>query len=122
MNGPAPEDGHVELRHGDHVIAARVAWRNGQRLGLAADERLPVEEIAMLGCSHGLQLIAAARPSRTRGFERVNSDSRLRSRALEFVSAALIGGLFSLAAAGLMAEAFARPIARVAAALDAPPP
>ena len=117
-NRPAPKDDHVELRQGEHVIAARIMWRNGQRLGLAAEDRVPVEDIVTLGCSPGLQLIAADRPPRERQFERINSDSRLRSRALEFASLALIGAMLSLAAASLMVEAFAYPIHRVAAALD----
>jgi hypothetical protein len=39
-NRPAPKDGQVELRHAEHVIAGRVIWQNGPRLGLAVEERL----------------------------------------------------------------------------------
>ncbi len=116
-NRPAPRDGQVELRHAGHVIAARVMWRNGSRLGLAAEDRLPVEDIVTLGGSTGAEVIPAG-PPRERRSERINSESRVHSRALQFTSMALIGAALSLTAAGLMTEAFARPIARVAAALD----
>src|SRR5215213_7636016 len=58
-NGKASDDGVVELRHGPLVITARVAWRNGQRIGLASEERLPVDQIVTLGISPALELIAA---------------------------------------------------------------
>jgi hypothetical protein len=117
-NRPAPKDGHVELRHAGHVIVARVMWRNGARLGLAAEDRLPVEDIVTLGGSAGFQVSAADRPPLERRIERVNSESRHRSRGMQFVGLALIGAALSLTAAGLMAQAFAHPMERVAAALD----
>jgi hypothetical protein len=71
-----------------------------------------------LGCAAGFQVIAVSRPPVERRVERIGTESRHRSRALQFVSLALVGGAFSLAVAGLMTEAFAHPIERVAAALD----
>src|SRR4051794_36406877 len=43
-----PEGSMVELYRGDRVIVARVVWREGARVGLRSDERLPVDEIMSL--------------------------------------------------------------------------
>src|SRR5690349_10239243 len=48
----------VELRRGDHIILARVVWRDGGRAGLQAEERVPIEEIVTIGQSSALQLTA----------------------------------------------------------------
>ena len=117
-NRAAPADGQVELRHGEYLIAAHVVWRNGQRIGLAVEERLPVEEIVTLACSAGLTAVTLNGPPRERRFERINSDSRIRSRALQFGSMVLIGAVFSIMVVSLMDEAFAGPMDRIAAALD----
>jgi len=58
------------------------------------------------------------RPPVERRVERIGTESHHRSRALQFVSLALVRGALSLAVAGLMTEAFAHPIERVSAALD----
>jgi hypothetical protein len=97
-------------------------WRDGARLGLAAEDTLPVEDIVILGRASGAEFQTADGPPRERRFERINSESRLRSRALQFASMALIGAALSLNAASLVAEAFARPIERVAAALGGQAP
>src|SRR3954466_7284207 len=57
-----PSSGVVELRRGEHVIVARVAWREGSRAGLCAEERVPVEEIMTLSQATALQLTAAGTP------------------------------------------------------------
>jgi hypothetical protein len=116
-SGPAPKDNRVELRQGDHSIAARVVWRKGQRLGLATEERLPLEDIVTLGISPALQLMAVKRPSREQRSGCAFAESRQHSRAMEFVSVLMIGAFLSLAAVDLVAQAFARPISRVAAVL-----
>ena len=41
----APKGSVVELHRGDHVIVARVVWRDGARVGLQSTDRVPVEEI-----------------------------------------------------------------------------
>src|SRR4029078_12325215 len=55
----APSGDTVELRRGDHVIVARVVWRDGSRAGLHSDDRLPVEQILSLSQAPALQLTAA---------------------------------------------------------------
>lgn len=105
----------VELRRGDHVIIARVMWRDGARAGLKAEDRVPVEEIIVLGRSPAYRLTAAAGERRRQ--PRSEDRSRLRGRAIEFASVVVIG--VSLAGAGLVMieQAFTRPLALVATAL-----
>ena len=54
----APMGSEIELRRGEHVILARVVWRDGAKVGLRADDRVPIEEIVTLGQSRVLQLSA----------------------------------------------------------------
>ena len=109
------EGTRVELRRGDHVIVARVMWRDGGRAGLQAEDRVPVEEILTLGLSPSLQLTAS--PGERRKHPRTGDQSRLRGRAVEFAGVAAIA--VSLAGGGLVMveRAFARPLALVSAAL-----
>lgn len=112
---PMVEGTQVEVRRGDHVILARVMWRDGGRAGLRAEERVPVEEIMTLGQSLSLQLTAANRERRRH--LRAADRCRLRGRAIEFAGVLTIAA--SLAGAGLVMieQAFARPLALVSAAL-----
>ena len=106
----------VEICRGDHVISARVVWRDGGRAGLKTDERVPVEEIVTLAKTSPLQLTAVpdGRGKKPRNHDR----SRSRGRSIEFVGVLVIA--LSLAGAGLtmVESAFARPLALVAAVLD----
>jgi hypothetical protein len=112
---PIARDSEVEIHRGGRVIVARVIWRDGGRTGLQADERLPVEDMMILGPSPSLRLIAPASERRSR--LRPQDHSRLRGRAIEFAGIAAIA--VSLASAGLVMieAAFARPLALIAAAL-----
>ena len=105
----------VELCRGEHMILARVVWRDGGRAGLRAKERVPIEEIVMSGHAAALQLAAANGERRRR--PRPEDSSRLRGRAIEF--AGLLAVVVTLAAGGIsMVEAaFARPMAAVASTL-----
>ena len=105
----------VELRRGEHMIVARVVWRDGARAGLRCDERVPVEEIVMLGHAPALQLTATN--GERRRHPRPEVSSRLRGRAIEF--AGLLAIIAALAGAGvsMVGAAFARPLAAVALAL-----
>jgi hypothetical protein len=112
---PIARGSEVEIYGADRIIIARVIWRDGGRTGLRSDDRLPVEEIMILGPSRSLQLTAAT--GERRKVPRFEDHSRLRGRAIEFAGVAAIA--VSLAGAGLvMVEtAFARPLALIAAAL-----
>jgi len=105
----------VELCRGEHMIVARVVWRDGGRAGLRAKERVPIEEIVMSGHAAALPLAAANGERRRR--PRPEDSSRLRGRAIEF--AGLLAVVVTLAAGGIsMVEAaFARPMAAVASTL-----
>lgn len=126
VHAPHGVDGDVvEVCRGNHVICARVVWREGPRAGLQADERLPVEEIMTLSQSQALQLTAAEvlsrdRRSRRRGF----SDSRIHGRAFEFVSVGIIAASLALSTASMVEAALARPFAAISAVLSGalPPP
>jgi hypothetical protein len=90
-------------------------WRDGARAGLKAEERVPLEEILVLGQSPAYQLTAQTGERRKR--PRRDDRSRLRGRAFEFASVVVIGA--SLAGAGLemIEQAFARPLAVVSVVL-----
>jgi hypothetical protein len=116
---PAPEGTIIELRRGDHVIVARVMWRQGPRVGLQAEERLPVEEILTVSQSAGLQL-TAARPrtvERRKHPRRQHDHSRMRARAIEFIGTAVIGLSLAGGAVAMAVQAFARPLMVVKSAL-----
>ena len=112
---PMVEGTQVEVRRGDHVILARVMWRDGGRAGLRAEERVPVEEIMTLGQSPSLQLTAANRERRKH--PRAADRSRLRGRAIEFAGVLTIAASLAGAALVIIEQAFARPLALVSAAL-----
>ena len=113
----APTGSQIELRRGNHVIVARVVWRDGAKAGLRADERVPIEEIVTLGQSQVLQLSAGACPPERRKYPRAEDRYRLRARAFEFAGVVAIGASLAGGAILLVEEAFARPLAIVQAAL-----
>jgi hypothetical protein len=114
-----PQGSTVELRRGDHVIVARVVWREGARVGLHADEQLPVEQIMSLGQCQTLQLTARAGPAAERRLRpRAEADdARLRGRAMEFVSVGVIALCLALTIWSIAQEALASPMAAVRTAL-----
>lgn len=118
IRGAAPGS-TVELRHGDHVIVARVVWYNGTRAGLRAEERVPVEAIVTMAraamvqppAAGGLPVVERRKQPRT------HEDHRLRARATEFASVGLIAIFFAATVFSMVEQAFARPLAMVRAAL-----
>lgn len=115
----APEGSLVELRRGDHVIVARVMWRDGARVGLQSDERLPVEEILSLSQSKSLQLVAAdgALLERRKYRRFTIDDSRLRGRALEYIGVLVIILSLSFTIFAMAQHALAAPFKQIEAAL-----
>ena len=111
----------VELRHAGAIITARVVWREGARAGLAAESRVPVEEILSASQAPGLQLTAVDVPQAApRAKTRSHDDHRIRSRMMEFVWVGAIGVTLAAGAAYLVVEALSAPMARVSAALSTP--
>ena len=105
----------VEVRRGDHVIIARVVWRDSGRAGLQAEERVPVEEIMTLGKSPALRLTAP--PAERRKQPRPGESSRLRGRAMEFAAFATISACLAAAGLSMVQAAFARPIEMISEVL-----
>jgi len=114
-NFSALDERVVELWHGDHAITARVVWREGPRAGLRAEERIPVEEILCPTASPSLPLRAAIVERRKR--PRGDQESRIRARAFEFVSVALIAAALAFGFSSWVGEALAQPLALVRTAL-----
>jgi hypothetical protein len=115
-----PEGATVEVRRGDHAIFARVAWRSGDRVGLQADDKLPVEEIMSTSSAQSLRLVADGGKlvERRKRPRKAESDSRLRGRAIEFIGVGAIVLALSLGAWTIAERALAKPIEQVEAALD----
>lgn len=113
------EGSTVELRRGEHVIVARVMWRDGARVGLRSDERLPVEEIMSLSGSKALQLVASdgTRVDRRRRPRPKSHDARLRGRKMEFLGVAALVLCLVLSSWIMVEAAFAKPLALIGAAL-----
>lgn len=116
-----PEGSIVELRRGDHMIVGRIVWRDGSRVGLQSESRVPVEEIMSLSGSQALQLVASEgaliERRRTRRPADPASDSRLQGRALEFAAVLAIAVALAIGAWSTAQQAFAKPMERASAAL-----
>ena len=117
IRGAAPGS-TVELRHGDHVIIARVVWHNGTRAGLSAEDRVPVEAIVTMARAAMAQPAASELPVIERRKQpRTHEDHRVRARALEFASVGLIAIFLAATVFSMVEQAFARPLAMVRTAL-----
>jgi hypothetical protein len=116
----APKGTIVELRRGEHVILARVMWRDGARLGLQSDERLPVEQIISVSQSKALQLVAAdgAHIERRKKQRPGLVDARIRGRVLEFIGVGAMVLCLALSVWAMAQQAFAKPLAALGAALS----
>lgn len=110
----------VELHRGDHVIIARIVWREGSRAGLQSDERVPVEQIMSLSQSSSLRLVASdgVLIDRRRRPRRAQADARSRGRAIEFAGTAAILIVFALGAVAMAQQALVDPLGKVEAALS----
>lgn len=114
----SPNDSVVELRRGEHVIVARVVWRDGGRIGLQSAERVPVEKIMSTHAAQPQRFGTGDRPVERRRHSRdAASSARIRGRAMEFVAVGLIGVSLASAAWLMVEQALARPLALVASAL-----
>jgi hypothetical protein len=116
---PLLRGSYVELRRGPYVIVARVVWGEGGRAGLRAQDRMPVEQIVTLAGAPGQPTAPATAPLRfeRRSRPRSHEGNRQLGRAMEFACFAVIGLFASTAVLAFVAEALARPLAQVRAAL-----
>jgi hypothetical protein len=117
---PAPKGTQVELHRSDHVIIARVMWRDGAKVGLQAEERLPVQEIVSAGQSRTLRVTAfdGARVERRQPPRSPAGDARLRGRVMEFIAVSAIAATLAISVWAMAQQALARPMAQVANALS----
>jgi len=108
----------VELRRGEHVIIARVVWREGARLGLRSEDRVPVEEIMSLSGSQALQLVADhGSLVERRRYRLPAAESRLKGRIIEYAAVVAIGVALAGGAWTMARQALVRPFADASAAL-----
>ncbi len=114
---PLTRGTEVEIRRGDHIIVARVVWRDGGRAGLKSEDRVPVEQIVTLGQSPALQLTAASGERRKR--PRIEEQGRIAGRSIELAGVVLIALALAGAGQSMMQSALARPLSVVSAALAA---
>ena len=115
----AAQGSTIELWHGDHVIVAKVVWRNGTRVGVRADERVPVEDIMTSSAAPAPQPVAAdGKPVERRKRPRTHEQNRYRGRAIEFAAAVAVAVPLAIGAFALVEQALAQPLASVGAALD----
>lgn len=117
-NHLAAQGSVVEIWHREHVIIARVVWRKGNRAGLQAENRVPVEELMTAGQAPSLQLTATQWPQMDRRKKtRSHDESRLRARAIEFAGLAIITASLAGGVAGIVGQALERPLVLVETAL-----
>jgi hypothetical protein len=110
---PLERGSWVELRREELTIRAEVVWRSGGKVGLRAEDRLPIEEIACDGTDWSAETASRQPPANAQR----RPDSRARGRSIEFASV-VAGSLVMVAVAGLLVQrAFAAPLAIVAEAL-----
>lgn len=116
---PPQRGSYVELRRGEQVIIGRVMWCKGSRVGLRAQDRVPIEAIVTKQGAQALRLTADnGRPVERRRFDRTHERSRLGARLFEFASVAAVGAMLSVAVVSVVSRAVAEPLSRVRTALD----
>lgn len=113
----APKGSVVELHRGDHVIVARVVWRDGARVGLQSTDRVPVEEIMSGEGAQALRLTADGQAIERRRRPREASDARIRARVMEFMAVGAIAASLATGAWLMTEQALERPMALIASAL-----
>ena len=116
----APEGSIVELHRGDHVILARVVWRDGLKAGLRTEDRLPVDQILAAGDHAPVQLVTsngAIVERRTKARSEA-ADAREFGRKLEFVGACVLVLGFALLVGLAVFDVLAAPTSRIEHTLE----
>jgi hypothetical protein len=111
---------YVEIRRGQQVIVARVAWRNGHRAGLRSRDSILASALISGGNAPEAptsEPYVERRSQPRQSVKAQHSDSRLAGRAIEFASFGFIAAMLGVAALSIVSEAFARPMAAVSAVL-----
>lgn len=107
---------YVELNRGNHSIVGRVVWATSQKLGLVAQDKIPIEAlISDPNCL--IELSPAALSAVTMRNVKLQDSSRFVALAIQTSALAFAGGCAALLAVSLVQDAFARPMHSIAAAL-----
>ncbi|QNN64138.1 hypothetical protein H9L12_07015 [Sphingomonas rhizophila] len=119
---PAERGTYLEIRRGAHVIVGRVVWSGKHRLGLPAQDRLPVEALisdpdAAVATPAGRSADGERRRS-PRPAGRAHEGNRQWAGVMEFASIALAGAFAASLAYAAIGEALARPIATISDAIS----
>lgn len=115
----ATRGAYVEIRRGQQVIVARVAWAQQHRFGVQSQDPVPIE--ALLGGPDGERPAASPAVDRravARTIERRADESRLKGRAFEFAGMVMACTCAAMIAYAAVGEALAHPMAAIAAAMD----
>ncbi|QIK96324.1 hypothetical protein G7076_07570 [Sphingomonas sp. HDW15A] len=114
---------YVEIRRGLHVIVARVVWNRGHRFGVAAQDELPVANIAndrapTVDRKAAASPVPKERRRLPRFLEEKAERSRSRGQRMQYVFAALAGMIAATIAGAEVRQALAAPLGRVSSALE----
>lgn len=114
---PVEPGSYIELRRGGALVVARVVWRKNQRVGLCSHDRLPVDDIISGAAAAAVvPSLGAPRLDRRRK-PRLEDGSRLRGRAIQFLSLVLIASALASGLGFYVIETLGRPAAAVERAL-----
>jgi len=117
---PARQGTIVEVRRERHIITGRVMWRDGGKIGLQCEDRVPVEGILSLGAAKSLRLVAADGDliERRQVPRRGRPESRLLGRTIQFAGVLAIVLALSISAVLWVKTTLAQPLRTAEAALN----
>ena len=108
---------YVELNRGRHSIVGRVVWSNYHKLGLVAQDKIPLEALVN-DPDRRIELPRAALIARTTlRYVPLQASSRMVALTIQTSALAFAGGCAALLIGRLVQDAFARSMHSVAAAL-----
>jgi len=117
---PARQGTIVEVRRERHIITGRVMWRDGGKIGLQCEDRVPVEGILSLGAAKSLRLVAADGDliERRQVPRRGRPESRLLGRTIQFAGVLAIVLALSISGVLWVKTTLAQPLRTAEAALN----
>jgi len=117
---PARQGTIVEVRRERHIITGRVMWRDGGKIGLQCEDRVPVDDMLSLGAAKSLRLVAADGDliERRQVPRRGRPESRLLGRTIQFAGVLAIVLALSISAVLWVKTTLAQPFRTAEAALN----
>lgn len=107
----------VEIRRGGTMVIARVAWRENQRIGVASEHVIAIEEIISPEMANAAMPATFGVAVERRNLAQRPGDSRIRGQRMEFVTAIVVGTAMAGLAAASVQASLARPLQTVTHAL-----